>query len=114
MILNVLVSDQAYSLDVPDEMMAECEEFFAGMDKDMDKGWQMSSRWVEDMNLEQRCQVAADRILSAMDNHNKDVATMMAGYILSRVPQVAGVRMNMEGEMFEHELLSAEQLQTSL
>ena len=114
MILKILVGEQTYPLDVPDMMLTECEAFYAKMDADMNKGWQMSSRWVEELDQEQRCQVVADRILTAMENENKKMAIMMAGYILSRAPLVAGISINIQGEMFGHELLDAQQVQTFL
>ncbi len=47
MILKLTIDDQTYNIDVPEQMLKEAEEFYAKMDVDMDKGWQMSRFWVE-------------------------------------------------------------------
>lgn len=105
MILNVYVAEQSYQLDVPEHLLTEAESLFAKMDEDMNQGWQMSRQWVDTLDIEQRCQVAADRLLTALENENQAVSTMMAAYILKRAPGVTGVRIDTEGEIQETELL---------
>ena len=36
------------------------------MDQDMDAGWQMSRDWVDNPSREQRCQIVADKLLTAL------------------------------------------------
>ncbi len=105
MILNIYVDDSAYAIEVPTDMMQEGEEFFARMDRDMDRGWQMSRTYVERPNTVQRCQIAADKILTALHTGNQKLALLMAGYVLSRVPGVQGVRIDTNGEIFNTELI---------
>ncbi len=105
MILNVYVGDSAFKLDVPKYILQEGEDFFAKMDGDMDSGWQMSRTYVENPDTLQRCQIAADRILTAMHTGNKKLALLMAGYILTRLPGVRGVRIDTQGEMFNTKLI---------
>jgi len=38
--LDVIVQDQVFGVEVPDELLTEAEEFFRRMDADMDRGWQ--------------------------------------------------------------------------
>jgi len=108
MILNVFVAEQTYRVEVPQFVFDEGDEFFAMLDRDMDKGYQMSRTWVENPDRVNRCQIVADRLLTALETDNQRLGMMMAGYILTRVPNVTGVRMNTEGDMLEHELILAE------
>ncbi|WJW74336.1 hypothetical protein QVG61_07350 [Thiohalobacter sp. IOR34] len=102
MILNVYVNDQTHPVEVPDGLLDEAEEFFTRMDRDMDRGYQMSRRWVENPDPVQRCQIAADKLLTALECGNSNLSVMMAGYILKRMPGVRGVHMDLEGNMLEH------------
>lgn len=106
MILNVYVNDRVYAIDVPAEVLREGEDFFAKMDHDMDRGWQMSRIYVEHPTTLQRCQIAADKILTALHTGNKQVALLMAAYVLSRLPDVQGVRIDTNGEIFNTELVT--------
>ena len=63
---NVTVDDQTYPFEVPQFILDEGEEFFAKLDRDMDKGYQMSRTWVENPDRLKRCQIVADRILDAI------------------------------------------------
>ena len=101
MILNVVADGQSMPLDVPDSMLAEAQAFFNKMDADMDKGWQVGREWVDSPNVEQRCQVAADRLLTAMENNNRNMAIMMAAYILSKGPHIESVYIDTTGEITE-------------
>ena len=42
--ITVKINDKSYSLDVPESLSVEADEFFDKMDMDMNKGWQMN-RW---------------------------------------------------------------------
>ncbi len=101
MILNIRIEDQNYPVDVPDNLISEAGDFFARLDQDMDKGWQMSRSWVEQPNLEQRCQIIADRILGAFEQENKKSLVMYAAYILTKMPGVKLVDISTSGEMQE-------------
>lgn len=105
MILNVYIEDQHYPLDVADALVTDAEEFFAKMDSDMAGGWQMSREWVERPNPTQRCQIAADKLMAALQADNPQMVSLMAAYIVSRVPGIKGVRIDNTGEMQETELL---------
>lgn len=101
MLLNVAIDGQSMDINVPDTMLSEAREFFAKMDADMDKGYQMGRFWVDNPNGEQRCQIAADRLLTAIENENKNMATMMSAYILSKAPHIESVVIDTNGEMQE-------------
>ncbi|MCG6873405.1 MAG: hypothetical protein LJE84_14060 [Gammaproteobacteria bacterium] len=98
--LNLLIGDQVQPIEVPADMLgAGGEEFYARMDADMDGGWQMSMHWVENPGPEDRCRIAADRIMDAMASGKEVLAQLMAGYILSRLPDVIAVRVDTTGEI---------------
>lgn len=103
---NVMIDDQTYPFEVPQFILDEGEEFFAKLDRDMDRGFQMSRTWIENPGRMQRCQIAADRILDAIHRENDKLGIMMAAYIISRLPGATGVRLSTEGDMLEHELIT--------
>ncbi|OQX06320.1 MAG: hypothetical protein BWK73_31220 [Thiothrix lacustris] len=101
--LRIQINDTTRDIDVPDFMVLEGEDFFAQIDQDMDKGYQMSRTWVANPDREQRCQIVADKILTALSNGNQKSGTLMAAYILKRMPQVREVHLNTEGDMTGHD-----------
>ena len=103
--LTVYIDDATKTLDLPDDIVQEGENFFKKMDSDMDQGWQMSRSWVENPNSDERCQIAANKILNAISTENETLLLLMAGYIKSRRPDIVGVRIDTAGDMTETELL---------
>ena len=103
--LRITVDEQTRVLPVPDGLTQDAEEFFRKMDSDMDRGWQMSREFIEQPNRLQRCQIAAHKLLGALSTGNMALATLMAGYILARLPGVSGVDIDSTGEMQETEFL---------
>lgn len=105
MILKVVVDDQIYPITVPAEIISEGGDFFDKIDKDMDKGWQMSRDWVDNPNQEQRCQIVGDKMLTAMHNDNEKLMVLLSAYVLARVPGATALRIDTNGEMLETELV---------
>ncbi len=106
MVLKLTIDDQTYTIDVSDEMLKDAEEFYAKMDQDMDKGWQMSRFWVEQPDLYQRCQIVADRILGAFHSEKQNMVLLMSGYILSRVPHIEEVIVDTSGDITQTEVIA--------
>ena len=104
--LTLYIDDKTQTIEIPNEILKEANDFFKMMDRDMDRGWQMSREWVECPSLIQRCQIAADKLLGAIHAENETLMMLMAGYILTRLPDVTGVRINTDGEMLETELIT--------
>ena len=104
MVLTVFAGEQPVQIDVPEFVISDAVELFHKMDTDMDKGWQMSRSWVENLSDTQRCQVAADRLLTALETDNENMKLMMAGYILYKMPNVKNVYIDTEGDMMATEL----------
>lgn len=105
MILNVIINDQTHPVEVPDEILSEAEALFQKMDRDMDRGWQMSRDWVDRPDPLQRCQIVADKMLTAIEKDERKVAAMMAGYILKRLPGVSRVDVDTTGDMNQTEIV---------
>ena len=103
MILSIRIEEENFQIDVPDVLVNEAVDYFQSLDKDMDKGWQMSRSWVDNPNVEQRCQIVADRILSAFEHENKKSLMMLSAYILSKMPQIKLLDISTNGEMQETE-----------
>ena len=104
---RVVVADQVYAVEVPEALLREADEFHARLDRDMDRGWQMSREFVERPDRLQRCQIVADRLLTSLTQGNEATAMLMAGYIALRVPGTVGVDIDATGEMQNTELLFA-------
>lgn len=104
---RVVVGDQVYAVEVPDDLLQEAAEFHARLDRDMDRGWQMSREFVPQPDRLQRCQIVADRLLTSLMQGNEATAMLMAGYIALRMPGAVGVDIDATGEMQNTELLFA-------
>ncbi|HEY0635014.1 MAG TPA: hypothetical protein VGE00_06510 [Gammaproteobacteria bacterium] len=107
--LQVYIDDTVVPIALPPALLEEAADFFGRMDRDMDKGWQMGREWVEQPDRIQRCQIAANKLLGAIESGNESLKLLMAGYIVSRAPGIAAVRIDTAGEMQETELLQAQQ-----
>jgi hypothetical protein len=104
MILKVVIDDQLLDLNVPEAFLAQAEDFFAKMDADMDRGWQVNREWVEQPDRLLRAQIAADKLLTALENEDHKLGRLMAGYILARVPEIERLVLNPAGETRDHQL----------
>jgi hypothetical protein len=103
--LNIIVDGRTNAFEVPDEILLEAKDFFAKLDADMDKGYQMSRDWVEKPDAEQRCQIAANKILTAIETDNEKMLMLMAAYILHTLPGVKSVNIDITGDMNETDLI---------
>ena len=68
----------------------------------MDAGWQVNREWVEKPDRLLRAQIAANKLLTALENEDHKLGRLMAGYILSRVPEIERVELNPAGETRDH------------
>ncbi len=99
MILKAIIDDQIYELNVPDALLSQGRGFFDKLDQDMDGGWQMSREWVRRPDRLQRCQIVADKLLTALESENYRLGRLMAGYLLTRLPGLESVELDIQGEI---------------
>ncbi len=97
--LKAIIEDELYELQVPDDLLHKAQGFFDQMDRDLDRGWQMGREWVPNPDRKQRCQIVADKLYTAIENRDARLGRLMAGYILSRMPGVDTVEIDVTGEM---------------
>ena len=103
-ILNVVVDGQMYAINVEEDVILSGSSLFNKMDEDMNKGWTLGKDFVESLNVTERCQVVADKLLTALEDGNEQMKTMMAAYILSRVPNIMTMHIDNTGEIQETQL----------
>ncbi|NKB63841.1 MAG: hypothetical protein GKR95_17570 [Gammaproteobacteria bacterium] len=99
--LTILVGIDEQRISICEDVLMDAEPIFQKMDHDMSRGWQLGRQFVPSPNKLQRCQIAADRLLTALHTENSASMNLMAGFILSRLPGVASVNINDEGETNE-------------
>lgn len=105
MILKVTIDEKTFPLELEEDMIASGQEMFAKMDADMDQGWQMSRSWVESPNVTQRCQIVADKMLTAIQQEKTATVGLMAAYILNKMPGIQAVDIDTSGDMTLTELV---------
>ena len=103
-VLNVVIDGQMQAVNVEEEMVLSGSPLFNTMDEDMNKGWTLSKELVENPNVTQRCQIVGDKLLTAIEDNNEQMKTMMAAYILSRVPNIMTIYIDNNGEIFETQI----------
>ncbi|HHH39260.1 MAG TPA: hypothetical protein ENK50_06785 [Sedimenticola sp.] len=100
--LNIVVGDYSMNLNLPQAFLDSSRESFDRLDRSMDQGIQLGQEWVAEPDQHQRCQAAADRLLTALETHNEGLAMLSAGYIVSRMPGVKRVWIDNGGEPGEN------------
>ncbi len=98
MLLKLILDEQILELNVPEELLARARDFFDKMDADMDAGWMIGREWVERPDRLQRCMVAADKLVTALETENDNLGRLMAGYILARAPEIESIEPDIQGE----------------
>ena len=96
--LNLIIDDWSMNLELTDEYLQTMGDSFDKMDQDMDQGRRLGQRFIKEPNLTQRCQMAADRLLSALESNNEGMALLMGGYIVTRMEGIKQVVIDNNGE----------------
>jgi len=105
MILKVTIDEKTFPLEVDSEMILRAYDAFKKMDDDMNQGWQMSRVWVDNPDDLQRCQIAADKMLTAIQQEKTATVGLMAAYIMYKIPGIEAVDIDTSGDMTLTELL---------
>ncbi len=108
-VLNVVIDSNMYSVNVEEEILTSATDLFDKMDQDMSKGWTLGRDFVENPNITERCQIVGDKLLTAIEDENEQMKSMMAGYILSRVPNIMTLYIDNTGEIQETQIELAPQ-----
>jgi len=96
---NITIDEESYTLEVKEELMQELSDTHKEMDAEYDRGLQLGRYWVESPTLEQRCQLTADKIVSAIHQENIRLFYIMAAYILSKFPDLKQVTVSSDFEI---------------
>lgn len=96
--LKIFVDDREFDFDVTPDLVAMGRPMFAKMDKDMDGGWRMGPQYVESPDRVTRAQIVADRLLTALETDNTNLAKAMCAYIADRLPEVRTITIDTGGE----------------
>jgi len=96
--LNLIIDDWSMNLEITDEYLQQMQESFDKMDRDMDQGRRLGQSFVKQPDQTQRCQIAANKLLSAIESHNEALSLLMGGYIVSRMMDVKQVVIDNNGE----------------
>ncbi|HEC28086.1 MAG TPA: hypothetical protein ENI65_00660 [Gammaproteobacteria bacterium] len=104
MVLDVYVDNQAIKVEIPENMFTHAYGFFENMDADMDKGWKMGPSYIENPDAMMRAQIAADKMLTAIDAKNDILTQLMAAYIVMKIPEVKSVNIDIHGEPLNTEI----------
>jgi len=102
---KVIVGEQEYAIELPEDLLREAAGIRERLDRDMDRGWQMSREYVAHPDLLQRCQIVADKLLTSLFNGNEATAMLMAAYIVMCMPGATGVDIDDTGEMQNTEII---------
>lgn len=106
MILHINIDQDSFELEVPPQLLEEARPIFADMDREFDRGQQMGRYWIDKPDDFQRCQVVADKLVSAFYRHDKRNIYIMSSYILHKIPGAREVNVNTEMEMQDIEIVS--------
>lgn len=102
--LKVVIDEEIFTLNVPDQLLQQAGDFFDKMDADMDRGIQLSRQWIDSPQLVQRLQLVGDKLLTALETENHQLGRMMAAYILSRAPDIERIYLDTTGEIDNSEI----------
>ncbi len=100
-VLNIVIDGNMYAVNVDEEILTSAENLFSKMDQDMNQGWTLGRDFVENPSITERCQIVGDKLLTAIEDDNEQMKSMMAGYILSRVPDIMTIYIDNTGEIQE-------------
>jgi len=106
MLLDVYVGNRMHQIELTPALLEDGKALFDKMDGDMDAGWKMGPQFVESPNRLQRGQIAASRLLVAIETENEAMVHAMAGYIASRLPEVRSLNIDLNGEPLNTEMIT--------
>jgi len=103
---NITIDQEPYTLEVSEGVMQEAQPFIADMDAELDRGVQLGRHWLDSPSDEQRCQIAANKIVTAIHQENLRMFYLMSAYILSKFPALKMVTVGSDFEIDEIDILT--------
>ena len=105
MVLDVYIENQLYKINIPENVLQDGGDFFDKMDRDMEAGWKVGPEYIENPDSKTRAQIAANKLATAIQTENSNLTSLMAGYIVTRLPGVEAVNIDMNGEPLNTEFI---------
>jgi len=102
---DITIDQENFQLDIPEKLIEELRGHCEEMEKEFDKGVQMGRYWVESPGDFERCQVAADKVASAIAREDKRMLYINAAYILFKAPNLHHVTVDSNYEMQDIDLV---------
>jgi len=96
---NITIDDESYTLEVKDELIQELQSVHSDMDAEYDRGLQLGRYWIDEPSDEQRCQLVASKVESAIHMENIREFYLMASYILKKFPTLKMVTISSDFEV---------------
>ena len=96
--VEIIVDGQRMQITLDQGQIEQAAPLLAKMDRDMDQGWQVGPKFVGNPGRLERCQIAADRILTALHQENEATVHLMCAYIVSRMPGTVSMDIDTSGE----------------
>ncbi len=103
--IALIIDSYSTLISIPDEVIKDGEEFFSIMDKDMDQGWKVGPEYFENPDQATRIKIVADRLMAALESEKKELSDLLAGYIIVRDPGIKALRLDMNGEPLNTEII---------
>ena len=97
--IEIVIGEDVHKVEVPKDLIDNATEVFDKFDNDLAGGWQMSRDWVPCPNTHQRCQIIADRILTAVHHKHQHFIGMACAYIIKKMPHVRRVIIDIDGDI---------------
>ena len=96
--VDIIVDDQRMQVTLDSRHLEQAAPLLEKMDRDMDQGWQFGPRFLGNPDKLERCQIAANRILTALHQENDATVHLMCAYIVSRLPGTDSMVIDTSGE----------------
>jgi len=101
---NITIDEASYTLELSEQLMQELQGPIAELDEEYSKGIQLGRYWLDQPDDLQRCQFAADKIVSAIYQENVRQFYLMSAYILSKFPTLKRVTVSSDYEISDIDL----------
>ncbi len=96
--LSINIDDQIQDIEFSRKNLVDGKSLFEKMDQDMNKGWQLGRHYLDHPNTVQRCQIACERLLTAIETNNQHMVRAMSGFVLYKLPNTATIVIHSQGE----------------